>query len=499
MRMLRLAVLVFALCLWAPPAAAQRADPVPVVAGPLLGPVTTEHRAAINGASVPYRASFREYELRSADGRPQATISATSYVRTDGGGPESRPVFFFFNGGPGASSSPLHFTAFGPRLRPPGRAPATEPFTDNPDSLLDVADLVFVDPVGTGFSRVLPDGDGAPYWSPRGDAAAVLLLIRNWLRDNARTGSPLFIAGESYGGFRLATMIRDAADLNLRGLLMISPATSMAGQAGAAPDDNRYVFAVPTMAAAAWHHEKIDRRGRTVEQFNDEASRFAESDYLAALHQGSALPDDERRRVAQRLADYIGLTPDAILAADLRVSDDLFVESLLRDSNQLVGRLDTRVAAPVRPPARQDRPAAANDPSLGLGATNVILAPAITRYMADELGVRPGRDYVSLTLDVNFRWNWLEPAEDRVRLYNPLRNVSDAMANRPGLRLMVAGGLYDLAVPVAGARYAVRHAGLPLERVHFLALPAGHSPFDEAPVRNRFANEVRAFVATATR
>ena len=488
---------LFALSFAASVAAAQRADPVPVVAGPLLGPVTTEHRAAINGASIPYLATFREYELKSADGRPQATISATSYVRTDAGPAATRPVFFFFNGGPGASSSPLHFTAFGPRLRPPGRHLA--PFTDNPDSLLDVADLVFVDPVGTGFSRVLPGGDGAPFWSPSGDAAAVLLLIRNWLRDNGRTESPLFIAGESYGGFRLATMVRDAAGLNLRGLLMISPATSMAGLAGAAPDDKRYVFSLPTMAVAAWHHEKIDRRARTAEQFYDEAVRFAENDYLVALHQGAALPEAERRRIAEQMASFIGLTPDAIMAADLRVSDDLFVDSLLRDSHRLVGRLDTRVAAPVQPPARQDRPAAANDPSLGLGTTNVILSPPITQYMDEELGVRPGRDYVSLTLDVNFRWNWLEPAEDRVRLYNPLRNIADAMAARPALRLMVAGGLYDLAVPVAGARYAVRHADVPLERVHFLALPAGHSPFDEPPVRNRFANEVRAFVASALR
>ena len=216
-----------ALALFAAAATAQRADPIPEVPGPVLGPVASEHRAQINGATIPYRAIFREYELKSPEGRPLATISATAYVRSDVRAAARRPVIFFFNGGPGASSSPLHFQAFGPRLRPPGRS-GDGPFTDNPDSLLDAADLVFVDPVGTGFSRVLPGGDGQPYWAPLADAAAVTHLLRSWLRDNGREQSPLFIAGESYGGFRLATMMRDVTGLNLRGLVMISPARKSA-------------------------------------------------------------------------------------------------------------------------------------------------------------------------------------------------------------------------------------------------------------------------------
>jgi pimeloyl-ACP methyl ester carboxylesterase len=126
----------------------------------------------------------------------------------------------------------------------------------------------------------------------------------------------------------------------------------------------------------------------------------------------------------------------------------------------------------------------------------VILSPAITRYMREELGVPVDRDYVSLTLDVNFRWNWFEPTDDRALYHNPLRNVAAAMAERPTLRLMVAGGLYDLATPVAAAHYAIRHSDIPLERVRFLVLPAGHSPFEEPDNRARFAEAVRAF-ATA--
>lgn len=475
------------------PAAGQRMDPVPIVAGPLIGPVTSTHRIEIGGAEIPYRALFREYPLADGDGRAVATISATAYLRSDVADPAARPVFFFFNGGPGASSSPLHFQAFGPRLRGEGDAP----FQDNPSSPLDVADLVFVDPVGTGFSRILPDGDGAPYWAPLGDAQAVLSLIRRWLADNGRTGSPLFIAGESYGGFRLATMMRDTGDLNIAGLMFISPMLDASGLAGADTADQGHVFRLPSMAIAAWHHEAVDRRGMTAEAFFEEAARFAESDYLVALQQGSALPADERDRIAARMAAYIGLPAQRIAAADLRIGNDAFVRELLADRGLLVGRLDARVAAPVRPPGRSDRPAAANDPSLGLGASNVIRSAPITAYMRDELLVPVDRDYVSLTLDVNFRWNWAEPVRDRTAYYNPLRNVAALMAERPAVRMMVVGGLYDLATPVTAARYAVRHGAIPSERVDFLILPAGHSPFDTAETRGRFAAGLRGFVRGA--
>jgi carboxypeptidase C (cathepsin A) len=481
---------VLAAALGGAPAAAQRMDPVPALAGPLLGPVDSAHRIAIGGVETPYRAQFREYPLADDDGRPLATISATAYLRADVAHPASRPIVFFFNGGPGASSSPLHFQAFGPRLRGEGDAP----FFDNPHSPLDVADLVFVDPVGTGFSRVLPGGDGARYWAPLGDAGAVLSLIRRWLADHGRAGSPLFIAGESYGGFRLATMMRDADDLNLEGLMFISPMFDASGLAGADNEDLGHVFRLPSMAIAAWHHGAVDRRGLTAEAFFEEAARFAESDYLVALHQGSALPRADRNRIAARMAAYIGLPAERILAADLRIGNDVFVRELLRDRGLLAGRLDSRVTAPVRPPERADRPAAANDPSLGLGATNVIRSAPIAAYMRDELLVSSDRDYVSLTLDVNFRWNWAEPVRDRTAYYNPLRNVAAVMAARPSLRMMVVGGLYDLATPVTAARHAVRHGAIPPERVTFLILPAGHSPFDTEEMRRRFSEGLRAFV-----
>jgi carboxypeptidase C (cathepsin A) len=495
MRLRFSASLIIPIALLATSAASQpvKPDPIPEIAGPAVGPVVTTHSVTIRGIRIPYWAIFREYEL-TAKGKAQATISATSYVRSDVNDPAKRPVFFFFNGGPGASSSPLQFEAFGPRLRGPNGA-SEAGFSDNSSSLLDVADLVFIDPVGTGFSRVLPGGDARPYWTPLGDAESVLYLIRSWLRDNHREQSPVFIAGESYGGFRLATMSRDLGDLNVAGLVLISPSLTHCEGCGAS--DESFVSKFPSMAMAAWNHGKVAHAGRTPGQFFDQAAHFAETDYLLALEQGSALAAGERQRIAGRMASFIGLSPEQIASANLRISDDSFVESLLRDRNEVVGRLDTRVAAPVHPPARQGRPKAANDPSLGLGATNVIRSPAITRYMHDELQVPIERDYVALSLDVNFSWRWSDGGEagDEALSDFPLRSVAKLMQARPKLRMMVVGGLYDLAVPVLEVRYTIDHSPVPLDRVRFLVLDAGHSSYDTPASRSAFAAAMREFVS----
>lgn len=174
---------------------------------PLIGPVTTRHELVIGTTKVPYTATFAETPLDDSNGLPQATISSTSYVVERVRDRAHRPVLFLFNGGPGASSSPLHFGAFGPRRLTDEKDDGRRKLVDNSYSLLDVADLVFIDPVGTGFSRERPGVRSGAYWSVEGDAAAALRLIRKWLVDNGRSGSPIFIARESYGGFRLATML----------------------------------------------------------------------------------------------------------------------------------------------------------------------------------------------------------------------------------------------------------------------------------------------------
>ena len=480
------------------PAVAQKAIAAPTpIADSLVAKATTNHGIRIGDKEIRYEATWSEVALKDESGVPQATISATSYVR-DGPSKANRPVMFLFNGGPGASSSPLHFSAFGPRRRDPRDASGAAPMLDNEACLIDVADLVFIDPVGTGFSRELKEGGGKSYWGLSGDARSVLALIRDWLRENKRTKSPVFIAGESYGGMRLALMAKDLSDLTIAGLILISPVTDMTANASATGNDLPFIFDLPSMAVAAWTYRKPADDLRKVEDVWEAARAYAQGDYAVALQQGSALPAEVRARIAEELSRLIGLPAATIEAANLRVDTQDFLETLLADQNKIVGRLDTRVAAskPERP-INPDRPAAANDPSLGLGRTNVIKSDSAAAYYRDELNVETTRDYYSLTLDVNFNWNWRDEASgigpSTVFYLNATPNIAALMKEKPKLRVMLASGYFDLATPVLGQRYALLHGGLPLDRLEMVALASSHSPYDDDN-RPAFAEMVRQFV-----
>jgi len=463
-------------------------DPTPVAADGPLAPARARHSVTVGGAEIPYLASWSELVLANGAGVPQATISATSYVREGVPNPAQRPVLFLFNGGPGASSSPLHFSAFGPRRLMQAEPGGARKLVENHDSLIDAADLVFIDPVGTGFSRELREGGGKAYWSPEGDAQAVLAFIRHWLSENNRAASPVFVAGESYGGYRLALMARHMENLNVQGLILLSPMLDPALSAG----DQHYIITLPTLAVAAWHHGKASSRARTPEAVWEEARAFAQGDYAVALQQGSALPGAERERLAARMAALIGLPTQEISKANLRINSQRFLETLLPDT--LVGRLDVRITAPKAvPPANRNRPAAANDPALGLGKTNVIRSAPIAEYLRRDIGVGTRRDYFSLTLDVNFNWDWRgENRYPASRDATP--HIAALMEQRPEVSLLLLGGYYDLATPVLGPWYAITHGGIPLERVRRALLPAGHSPFEGDANRQQVAETVRAFL-----
>lgn len=471
-----------------PDISAVQPDPTPIASDGPLAPARALHSVRIAGNAIHYLATWSEVVLRDNAGTPQATISATSYVREGVKDSTKRPVVFLFNGGPGASSSPLHFSAFGPRRLTQSKPGSERVLVENGESLIDVADLVFIDPVGTGFSRELREGGGKKFWSPEGDAQAALTFVRNWLDENNRTASPVYVAGESYGGYRLALMSRQMRDLNIKGLILLSPMLDPGLSAG----DQNHIIALPTLAVAAWHHRKSEGDARTPDMVWEEARAFAQSDYAVALQQGSALPRSERERIAARLATLIGLPAEDISKANLRINNQKFLETLLAD--RLVGRLDVRVTAPkALSPANSNRPAAANDPALGLGKTNVIRSAPIAEYLRQDIGVRTNRDYFSLTLDVNFNWDWRgDNRYPATRDATP--NIAALMQARPDVSLLLLGGYYDLATPVLGPWYAITHSGIPLERVNRVTLPAGHSPFEGDANRQHVSEIVRRFL-----
>jgi carboxypeptidase C (cathepsin A) len=462
--------------------------------GELIPAASSRHVVRAGDQSIPYVVNWSEKVLKTPDGQPQAAISATSYLRADVQDPARRPVVFAFNGGPGASSSPLHFGILGPRGLTEPDPQGARIFFENAETLLDAADLVMIDPVGTGFSRELTAGGGQPYWNPAGDAKSVELLIREWLGENKRTGSPVFIIGESYGGYRLALMANEIADLNIAGLVLISPATDFSRMG----DDQGFVFSLPSMAAAAFAHGAARPKGKTVAEVFDAARAFAQSDYAAALQLGSELAPADRDRMAERMSRLIGLPAAAIAAANIRVNTQDFLEQLVPD--RIVGRLDTRVTGPNPKKALvAGRSKAADDPVLNMGSSNVKKSPWIRDYLRNEVGVNTDRDYISLTLDVNFAFNWNSGSkrlEDNLR-YNATPGLAKLMKDRPTARLLLMGGYYDLATPWLAQRFALNHAGVPLDRTRMVAFAGGHTVYESEGMRKLFSRELHDFVGGA--
>jgi carboxypeptidase C (cathepsin A) len=480
------AVMAVAFCT----SACAQAATTATATGWLEQPIVSSHSALLGGDQrIEYTAVFDEVPLRGPGGDIQATITSTSYLRAHVQVQASRPVMFLFNGGPGASSSPLHFGALGPR-RFVSDSPGAAKLADNSASLLDAADLVFIDPVGTGFSQALADSGNGPYWSLEGDAKAVAVLIRDWLARNHRESSPIYIVGESYGGFRAGMLLREIPDIKISGLVLVSPLLDLTASTSAPGNDLPYVFNVPSMAVAAWSHGRIDKtaHGGTESEVFESARKFAEGEYASALMQGSRLSETESARVAQDLSSFIGLPAKVLEKGHLRIESEEFLNILPSDPTLRVGRLDTRVTG-LKKPAAVGKPS--NDPALPSGGAS----SRIETYMSNELGVKTGRRYLSLNFDVNAHWDWRLPAGKPSSFYtNAAGYIGEAMRRQPSMRLLATGSYYDMAIPLLAVTYALDHSGVPADRMRVISFVSDHSPYDDEVNRQRFSAAVRSFL-----
>lgn len=447
----------------------------------------TRHTTTIGGRPVAYGARVGETHVPDPAGRPAAAVVTIAYFRSDVRDRRRRPVIFCFNGGPGASSSPLHMRAMGPVVRDaagPGDRSQTALLT-NAFSPLDVADLVFIDPVSTGFSRAFPGVDPKPFYNTRFDAITMAEVIKTWLRENGREASPRYLAGESYGTTRAPLILRHAPDLRFDGVLLISGGGSWEG-----PNAND-INGLPTMAAAAWYHERIPRRGRTVEQVVDEATAFATGDYAAVLAKAD-LDAAGRRRMAERMSEFIGLPADLIEARGLRVSQNVFMFNLLKDRGLRIGKLDTRITAPLVENAQ----GAIDDPALNVVKTTpgappptpaslgAIESPVVGRYVRERLGFPSADPYYGVNFTANSQWVW-EPAPRSAEI------MAEAMARDPQLRLFSTMGVYDLG---AADGPGFDQAGVPKARLTLQRLAGPHEVYDGEANRAAFNDAVRRFV-----
>lgn len=437
--------------------------------------------------TLSYTVHWDSLDLDEAVNGAATTISATSYFCACGND-EARPVMFVFNGGPGASSSPLHF-ALGPNLRGEGETGISA----NPDTILEWSDLVFIDPVETGYSRSA-SGDGeSKHLGVAGDVEAVSAFIHAWLEQHERPSAPVFVTGQSYGGFRLSNLAPELADLDVAGLIMVSPAIDMTS----GTSDASYVFTFPTMAATAWRFGKSSIDAESEDAAWEIARNFAETDYLLALQPGDQLVPDRRAEMATTIAGMTGLPAELVETSNLRVGIQDFLETVLADENMLVSRLNTAVTQEKRPPANPDRPDGANDPSLGLGRTNMIISADIGAYLQTMTGLKREDGYRSLNLDANFAWDWRDDLEASPFGLNAAPRLAAYLNENEDVSLLVFGGYRDLAVPVLETEYVLTHSGLPAGRVELVKMLGGHSPYAEEALGPVFSQHITDFIQSA--
>ncbi|MFW6198476.1 MAG: S10 family peptidase [Acidobacteriota bacterium] len=423
----------------------------------------TEHTIELDGETVPYRATAANMILEDEDGEPIGSLYYTAYTRTDVDDPSTRPVSFIYNGGPGSASMWLHMGAFGPRRIVVNDSGATPPapyeLVDNAGSLIDVTDMVFIDPVGTGFSRPVGEGEGSDFWGIDEDAASLTEFIYQYVTRNGRWNSPKFLMGESYGTTRSAVLVnrlQRRAGMDFNGVVLISAVLDFETLLFAEGHDISYVVYLPTYAATAAYHGMIPAPD-DLETFLDEVREFALGDYHQALAQGARLPADTRQSIIERLAAYTGLSEDYIDRADLRVDASHFRAELQRTEGRSTARLDSRYEGFLTDLLNET---AEYDPQST--AISGAYVAAINQYLRDVLGYESEHRYVG---GGGVRdWNWSRAgSRGWAGATNVAPDLVEAMIRNPHLKVQFENGYYDLATPFFAVEYTDWHMGLPAE------------------------------------
>ncbi|MBP6514310.1 MAG: hypothetical protein KA224_03975 [Steroidobacteraceae bacterium] len=463
----------------------------------LRAPVVTRHTGTFNGSKVTFYAKVEGLDVADAEGKHGARLVSFAYTADSVAGRKvaaaSRPVLFLFNGGPISASPYLHMGSFGPQRVFVPDDTAADPFTwtlkDNPYSLLDVADLVFIDPAGTGFSRVVPGKDPTDYYSVVADGQQVAAFVSAWLSRNGRLASPKFVFGESYGTMRAVEIGRQLAALPqpilLDGIVLFGQAVNIAEYAQRPRNILSYVLSLPTLAATAWHHGKVDRAGRSVEQFIQAARDFARDEYLDALYRGNTLPEAERQRIAKALEGYSGISAAWYLEHDLRITKEMYRVELFRDAKLLLGRNDMRYTAPLT-----DKGTAV-DPS---GVLPNAMEKAFRSYLRDTLRVDWDEPYVLQAAVKGLEgWGWggTTPFSD----WPYVDSVGELMRKNPAFRVMLGTGYFDSQTTLGGAEYAATQSGWPRDRTWVREYPGGHMAYSIDATAQALGNDLRAFMS----
>jgi carboxypeptidase C (cathepsin A) len=455
----------------------------------------SEGSVTIAGKKIDYKATASRLAVVDKTGVARGSLFFVAYTKNPPAPAASRPLTFCFNGGPGSASVWLHLGAFGPRrvaMNDDGKgAPSPTKLVENECSLLDLTDLVFIDPVSTGYSRADDPKEAKLFHGVEEDIQSVGEFIRQYLVKYERTASPLYLAGESYGTTRaagLATYLQNKGGLKLNGIILVSAVLDFSTVRFDAGNDLPYPLFLPTYTASAWHHQKLDKAwAKDLATVLKESQQFAEGEYAAALRKGNLIGEDERNAIAKKLAKYTGLSEKEALKADLRIDATRFRRELLRDTGEAIGRLDSRVKAKAT-----GGKGGGGDPSNTLLTTHY--TAAAKEYLPDVLGYKTDLKYQLSNPGVQ-PWNY-GPAGSN-RYVNVAPRLRAALEKDRALRVFVANGYDDLATPFAATQYTFARLGPRAlsERVTMGYYEAGHMMYTHQPSRQQLRDDLAKFLA----
>jgi len=452
-----------------------------------------------HGHTLAYTVTPGHLTIRNDKGEPRASMFYVAYTIPS---TRPRPVTFLFNGGPGSSTMWLHMGSFGP-IRVDASMPETIPgppfrYGPNPDTLLDISDLVFIDAPTTGLSREIGKAEPKDFFGVDKDLDAFTRTIQRYLTKYQRWNSPKFIIGESYGTTRAAGLSNSLlnAGVQLNGITFVSTVFNFADFQG----DQSLIDFLPTYAADAWYHGKIPNKP-PLEAFLEQARQFASGPYAAALQRGNMLSDEEKQSIAQQMAQLTGLSPDYILRSDLRVQPGRFQRELLRDRHQVIGRIDSRYVGTEPDNVGEG---ADYDPQ-GSAITGAFVG-ALNDYLFRDLGYktplvyRPNNYGAVYGGDSSWDFTHSAPTAGKQQIADTSDDLATAMRQNPRMKILSVNGYYDLATPFHGAEYEFKHMALEPQlqsNIEYRYYPAGHMMYIDPVSADRLKADLSAFYAGA--
>ncbi|HEY6348527.1 MAG TPA: peptidase S10 [Candidatus Angelobacter sp.] len=462
-------------------------------------PVVTQHQIQVGGKTLRYTATAGLMPIRNTDGDIEANIFFMAYTLDGQAARDRRPLTFSFNGGPGSASVWLHLGAIGPKrvkMQPEGLMPAPPyQLVDNEFTWLDQTDLVFIDPVGTGYSRAAKTELNKKFLGVREDIQSVGEFIRLYLGRYERWSSPLFLVGESYGTTRAAGLSGYLVEhgIAFNGIMLISSVLNFETLEFTPGNDLPYILYLPTYATTAWYHKKLSADLQDLQKLRSEVEQWASTGYAEALAKGDRLTADERNAVIDRLSRYTGLSKTYIDLANLRIDEPHFSKELLRDRKLVSGRLDSRFTGTDSSPLGETT---GFDPSMS--AIRPPYTAMFNQYVRTELGYKSDQEYYILGGGFRFQdWNWGPAVTGFPDTAEALR---DAFDKNPFMKLFVGSGFFDLACPYFATQYTLNHMGLTAQQHQSVSLGyygAGHMMYIRDESLGQLKKDISAFMSGA--